>query len=91
MAELAVFAVHVTRPDEGAGAVEVIFGSESEARRYAKDRSRDARFLAASVTRYHLGVFGSRHPVCWFVDGVEADPRAPRHYYGTDAPVSVEP
>ena len=47
-----VFAVHTTRPDEGAGAIEVIFTAERSARSYARSRSNDWRITSASVTRY---------------------------------------
>jgi hypothetical protein len=40
-----VFTVHCVRPDD-AGAVEIVFFDEREARQYAQDRSRDWRVLA---------------------------------------------
>ena len=33
-----LFAVHTTRPDEGAGAIEVVFIDERSARAYARSR-----------------------------------------------------
>jgi hypothetical protein len=77
-----VFAVHTYRPDD-VGAVEIVFTTEPEARRYAADRSRDFRVLAASVTRFVVGQLGTRHPVAWFVDGVE-QPNRPGRLYPTD-------
>ena len=84
----AVYAVHATRPDD-VGAVEIIFRTEAEVRHFARQRSSDTRFWAASVTRYDIGVFGSRHPLAWYVDGEEQDPRVNRPYYGTDGPVAA--
>ncbi len=87
-----VFAVHTTRPDEGAGAVEVIFTDERSARSYALSRSADHRITSASVTRYTLGQLGARHPVTWFRDGEEQDirgTRPDRRYYPTDYPATV--
>ena len=90
MAELGrVFAVHTVKPDSGAGAVEVIFGSEQAARTYARSRSNDWRILSASVTSYILGQLGSRNPVVWYAHGQEQHPRAERpdgRYYPTDGP-----
>lgn len=86
-----VFAVHTVKPDGGAGAVEVIFETEREARWYARSRSNDWRILSASVTSYVLGELGTRCPVVWFKDGDEMHPRAPRpdgRYYPTDHPVA---
>lgn len=68
-----VYSVHTTRPDD-IGAVEILFTTERQAVEYAKDRSRDWRILAASVTRFVVGELGTRHPVVWFVDG-EAQPQ----------------
>src|SRR5690349_24475558 len=87
-----VFAVHTTRPDEGAGAIEVIFTDERSARAYARSRSGDHRITSASVTRYTLGQLGARHPITWYRDGDEQDIRATRpdrRYYPTDYPVTV--
>src|SRR5690242_17601853 len=87
-----VFAVHTTRPDEEAGAVEVIFTDERSARAYARSRSGDHRITSASVTRYTLGQLGARHPITWYRDGDEQDIRATRpdrRYYPTDYPASV--
>ena len=84
-----VYAVHTTRPEE-VGAIEIIFAAEDEARSYARQRSRDARFLAASVTCYLVGILGSRKPLCWFVNGAEQDPRTPRQYCPTAGPVPVD-
>lgn len=80
-----VYSVHTARPDD-VGAVEVVFRTEREALAYAKDRSTDHRVLAASVTRFTVGEFGSRHPVAWFVGGQEQPPRArrPGRFYPTD-------
>lgn len=72
-----VFAVHAARPDD-VGAVEVIFGSEQEARAYAVSRSRDHRVLSASVTRYAVGELGTRRPVAWYVGGAEQPRRFDR-------------
>ena len=87
--DVPVFAVHTTRPDEGAGAVEVIFTDERSARTYARSRSGDWRITSASVTRYVLGRLGTRHPVTWYRGGDEQDVRAARpdqRYYPTDHP-----
>jgi hypothetical protein len=72
-----VYSVHATRPDE-TGGVEVVFRTEREAIAYARDRSKDWRVLAASVTRFTIGELGTRHPVAWFVDGEPQGPRAGR-------------
>lgn len=90
--DVAVFAVHTTRPDEGAGAIEVIFTDERSARAYARSRSNDWRITSASVTRYTLGQFGTRRPVAWYQQGDERDIRATRpdqRYYPTDHPCPV--
>jgi hypothetical protein len=87
-----VFAVHTTRPDQGAGAVEVIFTAERSARAYARSRSNDHRITSASVTRYTLGQLGARHPITWYRDGDEQNIRASRpdrRYYPTDYPAAV--
>ena len=87
--DTSVFAVHTTRPDEGAGAIEVIFTDERSARSYARSRSNDWRITSASVTRYTLGRLGTRHPVVWYQHGDEQDIRAARpdrRYYPTDHP-----
>jgi hypothetical protein len=84
-----VFAVHTTRPDEGAGAIEVIFTDERSARSYARSRSNDWRITSASVTRYTLGQLGTRHSVVWYQHGDEQDIRASRpdqRYFPTDHP-----
>ena len=72
-----MYAIHATRPDE-TGAVEVIFGSEGDARAYAADRSRDRRIVAVSVTSYVLEELGTRQPVAWYRDGVLQDERKTR-------------
>jgi hypothetical protein len=84
-----VYACHSVRPDEGAGAVEVIFSSEQEARRYARSRSNDWSILSCSVTRYELAQLGTRHPLAFYMDGDEQAARSPRpgQYYPTDGPV----
>ena len=90
--ETSVFAVHTTRPDEGAGAIEVIFIDERSARAYARSRSNDWRITSASVTRYTLGQLGTRCPVVWFQHGDERDIRAARpdqRFYPTDHPCEV--
>lgn len=90
--DVPVFAVHTTRPDEGAGAIEVIFTDERSARVYARSRSGDWRISSASVTRYTLGQLGTRHPVTWYQHGDEQDIRAARpdrRYYPTDHPCAV--
>lgn len=87
--EAAVFAVHTTRPDEGAGAIEVIFTDEHSALAYARSRSNDWRITSASVTRYTPGQLGTRRPVAWYQQGDERDIRAARpdqRYYPTDHP-----
>jgi len=87
-----VFSVHTTRPDDGAGAVEVIFTDERSAKNYARSRSNDWLITSASVTRYTLGQFGARHPVAWYRDGDEQNSRATRpdrRYYPTDYPATV--
>ena len=71
--DVAVFAVHTTRPDEGAGAIEVIFTDEHSARSYARSWSNDWRITSASVTRYTLGRLCTRHPVTWYQHGDEQD------------------
>jgi hypothetical protein len=80
-----IFTVHTARPDD-IGAVEIVFTTESEARAYAADRSKDWRVMAASVTRFTVGELGTRHPVAWFVDGQEQSQREPRpgSFYPTD-------
>jgi len=86
-----VFAVHTTRPDENAGAVEIVFGDERSARTYAQSRSTDHRVTSASVTRYVVGQLGTRHPVAWYQRGTEQNIRATRpdsRYYPTDHPYS---
>ncbi|MGH3586287.1 MAG: hypothetical protein ACRDQ0_08165 [Pseudonocardia sp.] len=77
-----VYSVHTTRPDE-AGAVEIVFTSEPEARAYARDRSTDWRVTSASVTRFTVGELGTRWPIGWYVDGVEQSPRWNRQLYPT--------
>jgi hypothetical protein len=87
-----VFAVHTTRPDGGAGAVEVVFTDEKSAQAFARSRSTDHRITSASVTRYTLGQLGARHPVTWYSNGEEQDIRATRpdkRYYPTDYPAAV--
>jgi hypothetical protein len=81
----AVYSVHTARPDD-VGAVEIVFTTEREARAYALDRSRDWRVLAASVTRFVVGQLGTRHPVAWYVDGIDQPHRAarPGRLYPTD-------
>jgi hypothetical protein len=81
----AIYSVHTTRPDD-IGAVEIVFISEPEARRYAKDRSTDWRVSAVSVTRFVVGQLGARQPVAWYVDGIEQPHRAarPGRLYPTD-------
>lgn len=76
-----VFTVHSARPDD-VGAVEIIYSSEREARAFAESRSRDYRVRSASVTRFHVGQFGARHPVAFYVDGSEQPQRfnRPRLY-----------
>ena len=77
--------MHTIRPDE-IGAVEIVFASEEQARSYAQDRSKDFRVLAASVSRFTVGLLGTRTAVAWFADGAEQDPRAnrPGPLYPTD-------
>lgn len=90
--DTAVFAVHTTRSDEGAGAVEVVFTDERSARSFARSRSSDWQITSASVTRYTVGQLGARHPVTWYQDGDEQDVRATRpdrRYYPTDYPSTV--
>lgn len=70
MSDAVVFTVHATRPDD-LGAVEIIYSSEREARAFAESRSRDDRILSASVTRFDLGQFGTRHPIAFYIDGTE--------------------
>jgi hypothetical protein len=72
-----VYAVHTTRPDD-VGAVEIVFTTESEARAYALDRSRDWRVVATSGTRFVIGELGTRHPIAWFTDGEEQPVREAR-------------
>ena len=72
-----IYAVHATKADD-AGAVEVIFSDEQEARAFAVTRSGDHRVLAASVTRYTLGELGARNPIAWYVEGRLQDPRGQR-------------
>jgi hypothetical protein len=86
-----VYAIHTTRPDD-VGAVEIVFADEREARRYARSRSCDHRVLSASVTRYTVGQLGTRHPVAWYRQGEEQDPRAsrPGQFYPTDHPAPVD-
>jgi hypothetical protein len=81
----AVYSVHTTRPDD-VGSVEIVFTSEREARAYAADRSTDWRIVATSITRFTIGELGNRHPVAWYVDGIEQPPRKvrPGRLYPTD-------
>jgi hypothetical protein len=72
-----VFTVHTTRPDD-VGAVEIIYMSEQEARAFAESRSRDFRVLSASVTRFLVGQFGTRHPIALYVEGAEQPQRFDR-------------
>jgi hypothetical protein len=65
-----IFSVHATKPDE-LGAVEVVFTTERDARRYARDRSMDSHVTSASVTRFTVDELGTRHPVAWYRDGKE--------------------
>jgi hypothetical protein len=65
-----VFTVHTARPDD-AGTVEVVYGSEREARAFAESRSRDLSVVSASVTRFLVGQFGTRHPIALYVAGAE--------------------
>ncbi len=84
--------MHTTRPDEGAGAVEIVFPDERSARAYAQSRSTDHRITSASVTRYTIGRLGTRHPVTWYRSGQEQDIRGVRpdcRYYPTDHPCST--
>lgn len=79
----AVYSVHTTKPDN-VGAIEIIFSTEDAARTYAQQRSTDLRVLSVSVTRFVVGELGTRHPVTWFVDGVEQPRRYDRRLYPTD-------
>lgn len=72
-----IFTVHTVRPND-IGAVEVVFVDEQQARSYAQDRSKDFRILAASVSRFAVGLLGTRTAVVWYAEGVEQPPRAPR-------------
>lgn len=86
-----VYSVHTTRPDD-IGAVEIVFTGEREARAYAADRSCDFRVLAVSVTRFVVGELGTRHPVAWYVAGIEQPPRTARPgpmYPAGDPPVDT--
>ena len=90
--DVSVFPVHTTRPDDGAGAIEVIFTDEDSARSYARSRSNDWCITSASVTRYTVGQLGTRHPVVWYRYGDEQDVRGVRpdcRYYPTDHPCVV--
>jgi hypothetical protein len=80
-----IWSVHSTGPD-AAGAVEIIFRTEREARSYAQDRSNDWPVTAVSVTRFTVGQLGTRTAIAWYVDGVEQPPRArrPGRLYPTD-------
>jgi hypothetical protein len=78
-----VYSVHTTRPGE-IGSVEIVFTSEQEARSYARDRPRDWRITAASVTRFTVGELGTRCPVGWYVDGTEQGERWNRQLYPAD-------
>jgi hypothetical protein len=78
-----IYSVHTARPGEG-GAVEIVFTSEQEARAYARDRSTDWRIVSASVTRFTVGELGTRHPVGWYVGGVEQREHWDRQLYPTD-------
>ncbi len=81
-----VFSVHSTKVGE-VGAVEIVFRNEREARRYAKDRSRDWRVVSTSVTSFVIGELGTRHPVAWYVKGEEQPPRfhgPERQFYPAD-------
>ena len=78
-----VYSVHATRPDD-VGAVEVIFGSEAEAREYARSRSLDDRVLSTSVTSFRVGRLGTRQSVAWFVEGNEQPRSFSRRLYPTD-------
>ncbi len=69
-----MFSVHATKVGE-VGAVEIVFRDEREARRFAKDRSRDWRVMSTSVTSFVIGELGTRHPVAWYAKGEEQPPR----------------
>lgn len=72
-----VYTVHVVKPAD-VGAVEIVFTTEDEARRYAASRSQDHHVLAASVSRFAVGQLGTRSAVAWYADGAEQDQRKPR-------------
>jgi hypothetical protein len=78
-----VYSVHATKPDD-VGGVEVIFGSEGEAREYARSRSTDDRVLATSVTSFRVGRLGTRTSVTWFIDGAEQPRSFTRRLYPAD-------
>lgn len=79
-----VFSVHTAIPDD-VGAVEIVFLTESEARSFAASRSRDHLVLSASVTRFLIGQLGTRHPVAYYVNGIEKPQRFNRpQLYPTD-------
>jgi hypothetical protein len=77
-----VYGVHITQ-DSLVGHVEVIFGSEADAREHALARSTHPAVLRASVTEFTLGELGTFRPVVWFRHG-EADPN--RRPFPTDGP-----
>jgi hypothetical protein len=80
-----VYTVHTVRPDD-IGSIEIVFTIERDARVYARDRSTDFRVLASSATRFTIGHLGTRHPVAWFVEGMEQPQRErrPGTFYPTD-------
>ncbi len=68
-----VFAVHTERPDDAVGAVEIVYASEQDARRYAESRSRDYTITSASITRFTVGQLGTRTAVAWYRNGDEQE------------------
>lgn len=87
MAEQWVFSVHSSRADE-VGVIEVLYAEESDARRYAAQRSRDPAVLATTVCRYALGLLGTRAVVSVYRDGKPANGKDRRTtgFYPTDGP-----
>jgi hypothetical protein len=63
-----VWTVHVTLPDE-IRPTDAVFGTEQAACTRARQMSKDAEILAASVVRFTIDELGTRSGVAMFVQG----------------------
>ena len=70
-----VWAVHVLK-DDGARFAEAVFAHAARASDYARTRSGDRGVRGAVVTRFAVGVLGTRSTVEWFAGGTACDGRA---------------